>query len=153
MEHSSVCKICLADAFRTFLVRDMIDDLQAPSADGLYKYVDDTTIYEVVRKNIASQAQTIVDEISRWSNQNKFELHPKKCKELRISFSRLPTDREPVHIDESIVALVTSAKILGVHLQNSLKWNSHIDATVKKAAKRLYFLVQLKRAKVPSQEL
>ena len=51
-------------------------------------------IYEVVRKNIASQAQTIVDEISRWSNQNKFKLHPKKCKELRISFSRLP-----VHID------------------------------------------------------
>ena len=29
----------------------------------------------------------------------------------------------------------------------------HIDATVKKAAKRLYFLVQLKRAKVPSQDL
>ena len=117
MEHSSVCKICLADAFRTFLVRDMIYDLQAPSADGLYKYVDDTTIYEVVRKNIASQAQAFVDEISRWSNQNKFELYPKRCKE----FSRLPTDREPVHIDESIVELVTSAKILGIHLQNNLK--------------------------------
>ena len=42
----------------------MIDDLQVPSADGLYKYVDDTT-YEIVRKNLASQAQTIVDEISR----------------------------------------------------------------------------------------
>ena len=42
----------------------MIDDLQVPSADGLYKYVNDTT-YEVVRKNLASQAQTIVDEISR----------------------------------------------------------------------------------------
>ena len=49
----------------------MVDDLhdQVPSADGLYKYVDDTTTYEVVRKNLASQAQTIVDEISRWSNR------------------------------------------------------------------------------------
>ena len=121
MEHSSVCKICLADASRTFLIKDMIDDLQAPSADGLYKYLDDTTIYEVVRENIASQAQTFVDEISTWSNQNKFELYPKKCKDLRISFSRLPTDREPVHIDESLVELVTSGKILGVHLQNNLK--------------------------------
>ena len=46
-----------------------------------------------------------------------------------------------------MVELVTSAKILGV------KWNSHTDATVKKAAKRLYFLVQFKRAEVPSQEL
>jgi hypothetical protein len=66
----------------------MIDDLHVPSADGLYKYVDDTTTYEVIRKNFASQAQAIVDEITRWFNLNKFELHPKKCKELRISFSR-----------------------------------------------------------------
>ena len=84
---------------------------------------------------------------------SKFELHPKKYKELRISFSHSSTNREPVHIDKSIVELVTSAKILGVHFQNNLKWNSHIDATVKKAAKRLCFLVQLKCAEVPSQEL
>ena len=119
MEHSSVCKICLADAFRTFLVRGMIYDLQAPSADRLYKYVDDTTIYEVARKNIAIQAQTFVDEISRWSNQNKFE--PKEMQRVKNLFSRLPTDREQVHIDESTVELVTSAKILGIHLQNNLK--------------------------------
>ena len=67
------------------------------------------------------------------------ELHPKKCKELRISFSRLPTNRELIHFDGSIVEPITSIKILGVHFQNNLKWNSHIDATVKKAAKRLYF--------------
>jgi hypothetical protein len=115
--------------------------------------VDDTTTYEVTRKNFASQAQAIVDEITRWSNLNKFELHPKKCKELRISFSRLPTNRELIHFDGSIVEPITSIKILGVHFQNNLKWNSHINATVKKAAKRLYFLVQLKHAKVPNQEL
>ena len=100
--------------------------------------MDDTTTYEVVRKNLASQAQTIVDEISRWSN---------------FIFPLIITNREPVHIDKSVVELVTSAKILGVHFSNNLKWNSHIDATVKKAANRLYFLIQLKRAKVPSQKL
>ena len=64
----------------------MIDDLQVPSADGLCKHVYDTT-NEVVRKNLASQTQTIVDEVGRWSNLNKFQLHPKKCKELRILFN------------------------------------------------------------------
>ena len=64
----------------------MIDDLQVPSADGLCKHVDDTTTNEVVRKNLASQTQTIV-EIRRWSNLNKFQLHPKKCKELRTLFN------------------------------------------------------------------
>ena len=29
----------------------------------------------------------------------------------------------------------------------------HVDATVKKAAKRLYFLMQLKRAHVPAKDL
>ena len=32
----------------------MIDDLQVPTAGGLYKYMDDTTTYEVVRKNLAT---------------------------------------------------------------------------------------------------
>ena len=33
----------------------MIDDLQVPSGDGLYKYVDDTTTHQVVRTKFASQ--------------------------------------------------------------------------------------------------
>ena len=38
----------------------MIDDLQVPTADGLYKYVDDTTTYEVVRKNLASKHKPLL---------------------------------------------------------------------------------------------
>ena len=44
-------------------------------------------------------------------------------------------------------------KVLGVIIQDNLKWNQHVDATVKKAAKRLYFLMQLKRAHVPAKDL
>ena len=32
-------------------------------------------------------------------------------------------------------------------------WNAHINETVKKASKRLYFLVQLERAKLPCRDL
>ena len=31
-------------------------------------------------------------------------------------------------------------KLLGVHAQRDLKWNTHIDEIVTKASKRLYFL-------------
>ena len=34
-----------------------------------------------------------------------------------------------------------------------MAWNSHILQVIKKANKRLYFLVQLKRARVPLQDL
>ena len=44
---------------------------------------------------------------------------------------------------------VRSAKLLGVIITSDLSWNEHINETVKKASKRLYFLVQLKRVKLP----
>ena len=44
-------------------------------------------------------------------------------------------------------------KVLGVIIQDNLKWNQHADATVKKAAKRLYFLMQLKHTHVPAKDL
>ena len=39
-----------------------------------------------------------------------------------------------------------TAKFLGLVVSDDLKWNAHIDAVLTKASKRLYFLVQLKRA-------
>ena len=132
----------------------MIDDLVVPSANGTIKYVDDTTVYEVVDSREVSQAQNAIDEITQWSEINKFQLHPKKCKELRISFSHSPAIRKLVSINETAITdLVKSVKVLGVIIQDNLKWNQHVDATVKKAAKRLYFLIQLKRTHVPAKDL
>ena len=131
----------------------MINDLEVTSSDGVFKYVDDTTTHEVVKKGENSQAQTLLDEINDWSIANKFQLHPQKCKELRISFTRDDVSHEDVLIDQSTLNIVESVKILGVTIQNNLKWNLHIKDTVKKASKRLYFLKQLKRAKLSTEEL
>ena len=48
---------------------------------------------------------------------------------------------------------VESAKLLGVTISNNLTWNMHIDQIIKKASKRMYFLIQLKRANVARHEL
>ena len=48
---------------------------------------------------------------------------------------------------------VRSAKLLGVIITSDLSWNELVNETVKKASKRLYFLVQLKRAKLPCRDL
>ena len=42
---------------------------------------------------------------------------------------------------------------MDVIITSDLSWNEHINETVKKASKRLYFLVQLKRAKLPCRDL
>ena len=54
----------------------------------LWKFVDDTTASEVVSKGIESNAQSIVDKIGGWSTANHLQLNAKKCKELRIDFSK-----------------------------------------------------------------
>ena len=132
----------------------MIDDLVVPSANGTVKYVDDTTVYEVVDSREVSHAQNAINEPTQWSEINKFHLNPEKCKELRTSFSRSPAIRELVSINETaIIDLVKSVKVLGVIIQDNLKWNEHVDATIKKAAKRLYLLMQLKCADVPAKDL
>jgi hypothetical protein len=49
--------------------------------------------------------------------------------------------------------VVPCAKIIGLTVSSNLKWNDHIYQTIVKARKRLYFLTQLKRAKVGIDEL
>ena len=51
------------------------------------------------------------------------------------------------------IEAVRSAKLLGVIITSDLSWNELVNETVKKASKRLYFLVQLKRAKLPCRDL
>ena len=51
------------------------------------------------------------------------------------------------------IEAVRNAKLLGVIITSDLSWNELVNETVKKASKRLYFLVQLKRAKLPCRDL
>ena len=131
----------------------MINDLEISSADGNVIFVDDTTSFEIVEKDKPSSMQLTADEASAWSNVNMFQIQPKKCKELRISLKKNPGTYENITINGNTIDVVRSVKILGVTLQSNLKWNEHINNIVKKASKRLYFLSQLKRAKVPSNDL
>ena len=49
--------------------------------------------------------------------------------------------------------LVSHAKILGLTVSSDLKWTVHVEKIVSKATKRLYLITQLKRAKVPIEDI
>ena len=76
-----------------------------------------------------------------------------KCKELRISFARNQPELQPIVVNGQELEVVHSAKLLGITITSDLPWNDHIDKVLKKASKCLYFLVQLKREKLPSNDL
>ena len=120
----------------------MINDLK-PSEGHSWKYVDDTTLAEVVPRNSQSQMQSAVSDVEKWSKNNKLQLNEDKCKEMIVDFKKVKHQLKTIIINSKELKLVSSAKILGVMVSNSLEWIDHVNYVVKKANKRLYFLILL----------
>ena len=157
----------------------LINDLEVNNADNIWKYVDDTTTSEIVVKGASSNSQFIAVTVMQWSFENRVKLNSEKCKELRISFANSLRGRRskgkgkgkgirardhargaknkpqlaPIVVNNQELECVESAKLLGVTISNNLTWNMHIDQIIKKASKRMHFLIQLKRANVARHEL
>ena len=68
---------------------------------------------------------------------------------LRFSFTKKQSEFHPILVNGNQLEVVRSAKLMGVIITSDLSWNEYVNETVKKASKRLYFLVQLERAKLP----
>jgi hypothetical protein len=51
------------------------------------------------------------------------------------------------------VSVAKHIKISGLNLSNDLQWNVHIGEIIRKANKRMYFLILLKRSGVPTAEI
>ena len=122
----------------------------------LYKFVDDSTLFEICNMNEVSEIQESIDKAVEWTSLNCMKINSKKSKEMIISFTH------DVHFKKSVpniiiegnpVEVVDHAKLLGVILSDDLTWNMHVDSIVKKAAKRVYMLYQLKRAGISQSDL
>jgi len=130
----------------------MINDLSVADTT-LGKYGDNTTLVESVSKNETSYMQLRPDELVRQSEADSFQFNESKCKELRISFSRSESPIDHVTINDKQMEVVSSAKLLRVVVSDNLRLNANVESICKKAATRPYFLRQLKRAKVPPNDM
>ena len=133
----------------------MINDLIASEPFSIWKYVDDSTVSETVLKGAQSNIQLAADEVNLWSKSNLFQLNCEKTKELVITYGcSKPEDLfPPISIEEEPIGVVTKTDLLGVTINSKLSWDDHITKLVKKTTRNIYFLVQLKCARVPPTEL
>ena len=132
----------------------MINDLQCASAKtSIWKYVDDVSISETLARHADNTLQHKLNTIHNWATNNWMNLNIKKCKEMRICLFRQQPPLPSLSIDNHHLDIVTSHKVLGLTLQNDLKWGSHIDVIVRKASKRLHIIRVLGPAGVPPQEI
>ena len=124
----------------------MIQDLDIDSP-YLWKFVDDTTASELLPKGSVSKAQNIVDRVIQWSDENRVQLHPEKCKELRITFSKNPSVLNPLIVNGKEIETVDNVKLLGVTMSSDLTWNAHVEEVIKKAKKEIIFSSSVKKSK------
>ena len=111
------------------------------------------SLSEGLVRNSNSTIQTSLNIIASWSSSNWMKLNAEKCKEMRICFLKDPIEFPHLKIDNQQLELVSSHKVLGLVIQNNLKWNNHIESIVTKASKRLHILRVLRRGGVEINDL
>ena len=111
-------------------------------------YADDTKIWrEIVISEDHFILQNDIDNLYKWSVDNKMNFHPSKCKALSLTNQRnilhnLPCTIFHYRLDSVYIEYVTSQVDLGVTLSNKLLWKEHCDKLVSKANSKLGLLMR-----------
>jgi hypothetical protein len=124
-----------------------------------FKFVDDITVGlkskpTTVTVSPSNPMQDITDGICKDADDDNMMINAVKCANLPISAStRHDPALAPVTANGQAIPQVTSLKLLGVTIQNNLKWDTHVDNMISKANGRKYFILVLKRLGVELRDL
>jgi hypothetical protein len=102
----------------------LINDLSTSCM--LHKYVDDSTLSEFLKKGGHSSMDIYFDMAVEWSKANLMNINYKKTKEMFVG-SADTSEISNLLIDGNIINRVTVYKLLGVHIDSNLKWNTHVN--------------------------
>ena len=122
------------------LFRLYINDLPNNLGCNVRLFADDAILYKEISSQEDGQSlQKDLDKVAEWSDKWKMKLNTDKCKAMSITRRRTKIENHYV-LNDTPLELVTSAKYLGVTIQDDLKWNSHVTNITKKANNTLAFL-------------
>ena len=68
-----------------------------------------------------------LDEFSEWTDTNKLRLNPTKCQALQVCFKTESPEPAELKISGVPLSCVSEAKILGIWIQNDLKWDKNVN--------------------------
>ena len=117
-----------------------INDLPDKIISKTRLFADDCIVYRpIYDKNDCAVLQQDLDALAEWESKWGMEFHPQKCSVLRVSRSRSPIIHS-YKLKGHILITENTTKYLGVDLQTTLSWKTHIDRISKKANSMLGFL-------------
>ncbi|KAK3542863.1 hypothetical protein QTP70_006127 [Hemibagrus guttatus] len=119
----------------------------------LLKFAYDTTVIGLIQDGDESAYRQEIEQLAALCSLNNLEINTLKTVEMIVDFRRNTPALPPLTIMNSTVPTVESFRFLGTTISQDLKWDTHIDATIKKAQQRLYFLQQLRKFNLPQELL
>ena len=100
-------------------------------------FADDTAVYKTISNgHNQAQLQEDLQRLADWEESRDTEFHPAKCQTLSITRSRKPLQPSYV-LHGHTLENVSSAKCLGVTINNTVSWDDHIINTRSKANRTL----------------
>ena len=118
-----------------------------------WKYVDDMTMAQSWKPKFPCTLQQTLDGLDTWVNDHKMKLNPRKCKVIHVTGMRQKPALPTLSIDQNILEVCDSVKVLGVIIQANLKWDSQVDHMLTSANRKLFVLCRLKKFGVQDTEL
>ena len=112
-------------------------------------FADDNSIHSCGSdlQSVQTSLQEGLNDISTWCDQNRMVIHPHKTKCMVLT-TRQKHQRRPLTLNLTLgktpVQQVREHRVLGVIIDEELKWQSHIDNVCKHVSKNLFLLSQLR---------
>lgn len=118
-----------------------------------HKYIDDTTLTQIIDSGEDDIMNSALTTITDWSHQNFMKINAKKTKEMVTHMRKKSLNIEPLTMNSSEIERVHHFKILGIWVDDKLTWDQHIHKLMAKLSQRIYYLKQLKRSGVSDVDL
>jgi hypothetical protein len=135
----------------------LIDSLQPVSPNTrCIKYADDVTFLHLIPKEASDELSTEWRMIQKWSSDHLLTINCGKTKLMTVNFSSSHSSKPLCELhseDGTRIEEVTSMKLLGLHVDCSLKWKTHVDYAVAKATKNVHVIRQMRQCGLPPNVL
>ena len=129
----------------------LISTNDLPSYEGRSKpflFADDFTLISSGSDlhELSVSLKTNVSSVSCWANHNKMSLNSKKTKIMKIYSQPKFPELGPItiEVDNNNIEEIPSAILLGITLDQHLKWDKQINIIYKLINSRLYLLKRLR---------
>ena len=141
-----------------------INDLLSATSNPIHSFADDSTLsfsysfpnsrpcssaVEEERQRMLNSLNSDLDSIIKWGSTNRVEFNASKTQCCLLSLKR-NQDPQPLSMNGTCIAETERLAILGMCINNHLRWNDHIFEVAKNAAKCLGFLKRCKKYFTPS---